>query len=79
MTNLDSLTLGLDSATIIFLAKAVLVFFLVAYTLFAILILRQVNVMNHTIETIMSRFISTLAQLHLLASLALLVSTILFF
>ena len=61
------------------IAKIVLLAFLVLYALFALLVIRQVAVMNKTLETVMTRSIHLLALAQFLASVALTILVLLFF
>ncbi len=56
--NADLVSLGI---------KLLLLSFLGFYFFFNLLVVRQVNVMNRTLETIMSQLIRRLAQIHLIA------------
>ncbi|OGY28950.1 MAG: hypothetical protein A3F35_02415 [Candidatus Woykebacteria bacterium RIFCSPHIGHO2_12_FULL_45_10] len=79
MIELDLINFTFGNDTVHLLAKVVFLAFLAIYTIFSLLILRQVTVMNKTLETIMSKPIHLLAELHFLASLAVLAATLFFF
>jgi len=74
---LGNLTLDLELAHLV--VKILLLLFLLFYFIFTLLVLRQVNVMNHTLETVMSATIERLAQLHLLTTAVVFVLTLLLF
>jgi len=79
MVNLDLVTINLDANTIHLLVKIVFALFLLLYSIFSLLALRQVGVMNKTLETVMSVLIERLALTHFLASVGLLLAVIAFF
>jgi hypothetical protein len=58
----------LNSLNIEFLVKPILILFVLGYILFALVIVRQVNLMSAVLGTNLSPILKTFAWLHLLGS-----------
>jgi len=67
--------LGLDNSILI-IAKIAVTILLGLYVFFAVVVVRQVNIMTSTLEVGLERFLETVAVLHLLLAVATLITAL---